>query len=380
VTLTSTNRALIAIAIILVLAAAAAVGIYLYLNQGPSPSTSSPSAPAPPSPQLPGISAVKPPELLSELPADAPAVGFIDVASLRALRNSPLAAILGLTSPGPDADREYAEFVRQTGFDYTRDLDKAAVAFWPQSFAVAPGEGLGQNRVLAIADGRFDEIKIKAYALRTGKAVVNTTPTIYEVPGNPPISLEFISPSRIALASGKNARGLLDQANHPAARDASMKTRIDRVAGAPIFAVARTDRLPDSFYANFANAPQLEKLARSVRGLSLAGQPAGENIRAALDAECDAVKSAFEISTLLDGFRMVGSMALSDPKSTQHMTAEQAAFLQALIHQLKITREDRWVRLRLDITPQMLGARPAAASSRPSATSTDSPAIQHAAQ
>jgi hypothetical protein len=70
------------------------------------------------------------------------------------------------------------------------------------------------------------------------------------------------------------------------------------------------------------------------------------------------VKSAFEISTLLDGFRMVGSMALSDPKAMQQMTKQQAAFVQALIRQLNISRQDRWVRLRLNITPQMLGDRP----------------------
>jgi hypothetical protein len=56
---------------------------------------------------------------------------------------------------------------------------------------------------------------------------------------------------------------------------------------------------------------------------------------------------------------MVGSMALSDPKALQQMTKEQAAFVQALIRQLDISRQDRWVRLRLSITPQMLGEHPA---------------------
>jgi hypothetical protein len=37
------------------------------------------------------------------------------------------------------------------------------------------------------------------------------------------------------------------------------------------------------------------------------------------------------------------------------MTKEQAGFVQAVIRELKITRQDRWVRLRLDITPEMLG-------------------------
>ncbi len=373
-TLTSTNRALIVVAIILLLVAAC-IGIYFYFNRRPSA-----LLPSPPSPQLPGISVEQAPNLLSELPAEAPAVAYIDVAALRQLQNSPLAALLGLTSPGPEADREYDEFVRQSGFDYRRDLDQAAIAFWPRSFALEPGAGLGENRVLAIADGRFDRKKIEGYALRTGKAITTVTPTVYEVPGNPPVSIEFLSPTRIAIASGKNARGLLDQASHPATRDPVMKARIERVAGAPIFAVARTDNLPNSVYAAFGNAQQLEKLARSVRGLSLAGQPDGNNIRAALDAECDTVKSAFELSTLLDGFRMVGSMALSDPKSLRQMTKEQAAFLQALVRQLKITRQDRWVRLRLDLTPQMLGARPAAAFTRPPAASPTSPSAQHRTQ
>jgi hypothetical protein len=348
VTLSSTNRAAIAIAIILLIGAAA-LGIYFYRQQTPLP-------------PITGTASRETPDLLGQLPADAPAVGFVDVAALRSLQNSPLAAVLGLTSPGPQADRDYAEFVRQTGFDYTRDLDKAAIAFWPQSFAVAPGAGIGDNRTLAIADGRFDEQKITTYALRTGKIDSTSTPAVYEVPGNPTVWFEFLSPTRIVLASGKNARILLTQVSHASAPDSAMKARIQRVAGAPIFAVARTDKLPESFYANFANAPQLEKIARSVHSLSLAGKPDGDLIKAGLDAECDSAKSAAEISTLLDGFRMVASMTLYDPKTLRQMTKEQAVFLKAFIRQLKVTREERWVRLRLDITPQMLGARPAVAS------------------
>lgn len=358
-TLSSTNRALIAVLILIILIAGG-IALYSYLHRATGTTGPAGSLTPPPPPSLPGITAVAPPDLLSELPADAPAVGFIDVASLRALKNSPLAGLLGLTSPGgSEADQEYKEFVRQTGFDYTRDLDKAAIAFWPHSFAVEPGSGIGENRVLTVADGRFDQQKIKAYALRTGKIVPSTNPAVYEVPGNPTIFFQFLSPTRIAIASGNNARHLLAESLSPSPRDPVMKARLNRVAGAPIFAVARTDNLPQSFYANFANAPQLEKLARSVRGLSLAGKPAGNNIAAALDAECDSVKNAFEISTLLDGFRMVGSMALSDPKALKQMTKEQAAFVQALIRQLNITRQDRWVRLHLDITPEMLGQHPA---------------------
>jgi hypothetical protein len=333
--ITARKRALLATAALVCLAAAGA-GLYLYRQHRP----------------LAGASAGSAPDILSQLPAGAPAIAYIDVAALRQLQDSPLAAVLGLAKPGPGGDREYEAFVRDTGFDYTRDLDRVAIAFWPTNPS-APAGGLAENRVLAIASGRFDQQKIEAYALRSGKAITRGAQSLYEMPGKPPVSFAFLSPMRIVLASGKGAEDLLPLANSPAL-DAAMQQRIARVAGAPIFAVARTDDLPNSFYANFRNSPQLERLARSVRGLSLAGQPDGDEIRTALDAECDSMTSAIEIATLLDGFRMIGSMALADPKTRREMTKEQAALLDALVRQAKVTHQDRWVRLRLDITPAML--------------------------
>lgn len=334
--LSSTKRALIAIAVILGVAAAGA-GVYLYRQHRP----------------LTGASGGAAPDLLSQLPADAPAVGYVDVAALRGLQSSPLAAILGLSSPGPQSDREYAEFVRETGFDYTRDLDRVAMAAWPQSL-LTPTGGMGENRILAIADGRFDEKKIQAYALRTGKIALRGRQSYYIVPGNPPVSLAFIAPGRIALASGKDADELL-ALRESKTPDPAMQARIARVAGAPIFAVAQTDQLPASVYANFAHSPQLERLARAVRGLSLAGQPDGDKIKVALDAECDSMTNALQLSTLLDILRMGSSLALSDPKTRQQMNREQAAFLRAVISQVKVAHQDKWVRLTLDVTPEMLG-------------------------
>jgi hypothetical protein len=354
----SAKRAWIVVAILFLLIAGA-VGVYYYRQHGPLPA-------------LPGVTNIPgpPPDILSQLPADAPVIAYVDAAALRKLQNSPLAAVLGLTSPGPDADREYAEFVRDTGFDYTRDLDHAALAFWPASFG-DPNNPFGEDRVLAIADGRFDKQKIEAYALRTGKIAVRGSQSVYEIPGNPSVSWEFLSPTRIALAGGENATDLLASivsAGMPA-RDSAMQSRIKRIAGAPIFALARTDHLPPGLYTSFKNSPQLDHLARSIRSLTLAGQAAGDNMNLALDAECDSMKNAFEISALLDTFRMVGSMALHDPKMRGQMTRQQAAFLAALLTQTKVTHQDKWVRLSLQITPEMLGTprtRPARLVSPPS--------------
>ena len=112
------KRGLIALAALVGLVAAAA-GVYLYRARRPMPAAAPSTLPVP--------------SVFSELPPDAPGVAYLDVAALRKLQGSPLATMLGLAGADPQSDRDYAEFVRGTGFDYTRDLDKAAIAFWPAS-------------------------------------------------------------------------------------------------------------------------------------------------------------------------------------------------------------------------------------------------------
>jgi hypothetical protein len=337
VPLSSKKRAWISIAALVLLAAAGA-GVYLYRMRRP----------------LSAASAGATPTILNQLPPDAPAVIYLDVAALRKLQDSPLAAILGLTDSGARGDRDYQKFVRDTGFDYTRDLDKTAIALWPANLDVL-SHGPSEERTFVVAEGRFDQPKIEAYALRSGRVVTHGAQSVYEIPGNPPVSFEFLSPTQIALASGKETDAL-PLASNSAPRDPVMQARMDRVGGAPIFALARTDHLPDSFYADFRDSPQLEALARSVQGVTLAGQPEDGLIKISLDAECDTMKSAIEIAALLDGFRMMGTLALSDPKTRSHMNREQAVFLDAVIRTVKIAHQDRWVRLTLGITPEMLGA------------------------
>lgn len=344
--LSSTKRALVALAIILVLLIAGGAWYVLRMHR-PMPVTNS----------------GPPPGLMSMLPGDAPVLSFLDVAALRKIQALPLGAALGFNSPGPQTDRDYTEFVRQTGFDYSRDLDQAAIAFWPASPDPTPA-GTAQDRALAIAEGRFDAAKIKAYAERAGgKSTTRGTQTVYEVPGAPPVAFEFLSPTRLAIASGPNPGALLDF-SRPVPRDAATQSSIERVAGAPIFALARMDHLPPNFYASMHNSPQLEKFVRSIQSLALAGKPDGNQFEVTLDAQCDSMTSAAALAAQLDLLRMVGAMALADPHTRRQMTREQYELLEALIHQAKVTHQENWARLSLEITPEMLGA-PDAASTAP---------------
>jgi hypothetical protein len=352
VPLSSAKRALIVIVVVLLCLIGAGVAYYFWQARPLPPIVSN----------IPGVPAAgPPPDILSQLPADAPVVAYLDAANLRALQNSPLAAALGLASPGPQAARDYANFVRDTGFDYTRDLDHAAIAVWPASFGT-PDNVLGEDHVLAIADGRFDQQKIKTYALRTGKEIPYGSQLVYEVPGNPPVSLTFLSPTRLALAGGRNATDLLARVNPNASsassRGPAMQSRIQRVAGAPIFAVARTDRLPQSIYAPLHSSPQLEQIARSVQAITLAGQPDRNNLRITIDAECDAMKNAVQLAFLLETGKMAGSMALSDPRTRRQLTKEQFTFVEALINRATINHQNKVVRTTLEITPDMLSTAP----------------------
>src|SRR5260221_13603773 len=70
------------------------------------------------------------PELLSALPAGAPTLVYLDLAAVRAssfYQHRP--------DKGPIAipNQDYADFVRSTGFDFEKDLDRVVIASWPPS-------------------------------------------------------------------------------------------------------------------------------------------------------------------------------------------------------------------------------------------------------
>src|SRR5579864_6608981 len=87
-------------------------------------------------------------ELVRQLPAGASAIVFADVAQIRV---SAFAKELAELAPSSEHDPQYTAFVRATGFDYSRDLDRAAMALWPRN---AP------TSVAVIAEGRFDQRRI----------------------------------------------------------------------------------------------------------------------------------------------------------------------------------------------------------------------------
>jgi hypothetical protein len=140
-------------------------------------------------------------EALALMPTDAIAILFADFDELR---QAPFVAKLYAWAPKPQADADYAQFVKETGFDFERDLERIAIAV----------EKRGQDSTLfAILDGKFDRQKISAYALKDGSAVKTGGREIFFVPVSgtaKKVSLTFLRNDRIAVTGDANLVVLLD--------------------------------------------------------------------------------------------------------------------------------------------------------------------------
>jgi len=285
------------------------------------------------------------PDLVHQLPAGASAIVFADVA---VLRSAPIGRDLSGLAPTSAQDPEYTAFVRSTGFAYLRDLDRVALALWPKD---------SPTTVLAIAQGKFNEAKIDRYALRSGgKIVEHGQRKIYEVPEtNPPRTVRFLflSPTEIVLADGPGISMMLDMPRDQL--DAPMSRRVAKVARAPIYAVARTPDLSKDADIDQTHSPQLAHLLQSIHNITVAGLPVGQNLKVAATAESDSTLDAFQLSTALEGLVWMGRAALADPK-TQRQIGPQWPALDALLKAADISHDGHFVRLHIQITPQILRA------------------------
>src|SRR6476660_1487786 len=120
--------------------------------------------------------------MLQRLPAQDAIILFLDFDTLRR------GGVLKLLAPSKTSEEpEYQTFVRDTGFDYRRDLDLAAVSFGPD------GE-------FFVIKGRFDWAKLARYATTQGGTC---SKGLCRMPGSTPerrISFFLLQSNLMALA------------------------------------------------------------------------------------------------------------------------------------------------------------------------------------
>lgn len=71
-------------------------------------------------------------------------------------------------NPPKERDPQYEDFVRQTGFEFERDLDKAAFAI---HYGVATAGKPAETRYSEIFQGRFDHARVSDYLAKLAKSV-----------------------------------------------------------------------------------------------------------------------------------------------------------------------------------------------------------------
>ncbi len=293
------------------------------------------------------------PELLDFMPPESSTVLYVD---LGPLRQSPFLQELRALAPSAEADREYAEFVRETGFDYTRDLDRAALAMIVRD---------KDSTVFAVADGRFDRNKIKEFALKSGKRETIGGREAYStlVSGRSKrITIAFLGNNRIALTDGVNlAAYLAPRKEDPAG--ASWRERFTRLAGSPVFAVSEMSPESASIASRAAggfHSDQLTSLAASLRWGTLAARPDGDHLRVVAEGECANEESARQLSGVVSGLVLIARAGLADPKTQRQVGPEAIAAIDDLLKSVDVSRIDRGetkaVRVLIDVTPRFLQA------------------------
>jgi hypothetical protein len=305
-------------------------------------------------------------EILLLLPPDASVVIFADLGELR---HAPFIAGLYTWAPKPQADPEYAQFLKETGFDYERDLDRIAVSIAKHGPDTA---------LFAIAAGKFDRQKIAAYALKAGTLAKTAGHEIFSVPissGQKNVSFTFLSNDLIALTDDSNLESFLP-AKKRKEDAAEWRLRFERLAGSPIFVVIRQDAAAGSALAAQApgglRSPQLSALLDQLQWITVAGKPENDRLRIVAEGESAAEPAARQLTDMLNGVVILAQAGLNDPKTRQQLDpATREAYLKVL-KSAEISKVDRGdtksVRLILEITSQFLNVARAASPLVPGST------------
>jgi hypothetical protein len=315
--------------------------------------------------------------MLAAMPGAASTIVFADFAELR---KSPFAAQLYSWAPQPQLEADYAQFLRDTGFDYERDLDRIAIAVVKRQ---------QDTSLFAIADGRFDRKKLVVYASQFGTheklagheifsvpvpsasssanqpaaAIQKTSPT--SPPARTPhkISFTFLANNRIAVTTGTDPAAILA----PPATGADAKDwreRFERVAGSPIFAVIRQDAAPGAAIASHTpgglQSPQLASLLDQLVWITIAGKPEGNILRLAAEGECPTDECSHQLSDMFSGILLLAQAGLNGPDVRRQLAPESREAYLELLKAAEVTRIDRGetksVRLLLEVTPKFLAA------------------------
>jgi len=287
--------------------------------------------------------------VLAFLPRDPAAVLYIDIA---ALRQSPFLAQLAAWAPQPQKDPDYAQFVADTSFNFERDLDHVAIA------AVESWRAF-----VIVGEGRFDRKKISAYAQRIGALKNRGGREIISLPYSVDTlgsELTFLSDRVVLLVTAAGLdKSLGAKENLDADKD--WKERFDRLAGSPVFAVIRANRVPGYLgVPRSYSSPQLSSLLARLQWITIAAKPDADQLRLVAEGEAASESTSHQLADVLNSVVILAQTGLNDPKVRQQLNPLVRQAYLDLLKSADISKLDRGetkaVRLIVSVTPAFLEA------------------------
>ena len=295
-------------------------------------------------------------ELLLLMPGDANAIFYVDLSNLR---QAPLVTQLIAWAPKPQADADYAQFVRDTDFDYERDLDRIAIASYRKS---------QRTTLLAVASGRFDRKKLMTYAQLHGRtfAIAGSNP-VFAIPMSDSSAIlyfAFFRDDEIAITDDESGPDKLREITRPGNRRTDWQPRFERVSGSPIFAVLQQDAATGDALAAQApgglRSPQLSALLNQLQWITIAGIPTGATLRVVTECESASAATARQLADMLNGVIILAQAGLNDPKTRRQLAPDLRQAYLELLNGAEISQLDRnqtkSVRILFDVTPKFLDA------------------------
>lgn len=142
-----------------------------------------------------------PPDAVRLLPEVEDGVFYLNLKPIRAA---------GVLKKPAQRDPDYEQFVRETGFEFERDLDQAA-------FAVhGPASAGGDTRYSEIFVGHFDDARLESYVKKLAKDVENyRETTVYSVPHEGrTVRVAILGVDQVAVSNLGNAGAIHEIIDH----------------------------------------------------------------------------------------------------------------------------------------------------------------------
>lgn len=307
--------------------------------------------------------------VLSLMPGSAETVLFVD---LQDMHQAPFFADLIASAPKPTVDPDYEQFRRDTGFDYEKHLDRIAISFEKHG---------AQQTFFAVANGRFDQKKIKDYAAKSGLVQKQSGREIFLLPvtgSSKRISFTFLRNDLIGFTNASDLSSLLKPPK--TSENANWHARFERVAGSPFFVIFRNDGITDAMgwqpgaqslaqrATGGLTSPQLSSLLMQLQWISVAAKPQDDRLRIIAEGEGSEERNARQLADLLNGVVLLARAGLGGATTQQQIGAATRDAYIELLKSVEVSRVDRGdaksVRLMFDVTPQLLKSAP---SSSPAA-------------